>query len=97
MTANTLLSQLGVELNLYRGDGLVARSPIDGTTLATLRGDSPETVANKIAAAQRAFLIWRNIPAPKRGELVRLLGDELRANKDALGQLVTIEIGRAHV
>ena len=94
MTANTLLSQLGVELNLYQGDGLVARSPIDGTTLATLRGDSPEAVANKIAAAQRAFLIWRNIPAPKRGELVRLLGEELRANKDALGQLVTIESGK---
>ena len=94
MTTKKLLAELGVDLDTQHGDGLVARSPIDGTTLATLRCDSPEAVAIKIAAAHEAFLIWRNIPAPKRGELVRLLGDELRANKDALGQLVTIESGK---
>ena len=94
MTTKELLAALGVDLEAQHGDGLIARSPIDGTTLATLRCDSPEAVAIKIAAAHEAFLIWRNIPAPKRGELVRLLGDELRANKDALGQLVTIESGK---
>ena len=94
MNAENLLAQLGVQLNEHQGDGLTARSPIDGATLATLRCDSPESVAAKIAAAHRAFLIWRNIPAPKRGELVRLLGEELRAKKDVLGQLVTIESGK---
>ena len=94
MNAENLLAQLGVQLNKHQGDGLTARSPIDGATLATLRCDSPESVATKIAAAHQAFLTWRNIPAPKRGELVRLLGEELRANKDALGKLVTIESGK---
>ena len=94
MTAKELLAQLGVELNALNGDGLTARSPIDGATLTSLRCDSPATVAQKIADAHAAFLEWRNIPAPKRGELVRLLGEELRADKEALGQLVTIESGK---
>ena len=94
MTTKKLLAQLGVDLAAYQGDGLAARSPIDGAVLATLRCDSTETVAKKIAVARTAFSSWRNIPAPKRGELVRLLGEELRANKDTLGQLVTIESGK---
>ncbi len=94
MNAENLLAQLGVHLNEHKGDGLTARSPIDGATLAALRCDSAESVATKIAAAHGAFLVWRNIPAPKRGELVRLLGEELRANKDVLGKLVTIESGK---
>ena len=98
MTAKTLLTQLGVDLAAHlgkgKGEGLTTHSPIDGTMLATLRCESRATVAKKIADAQQAFSSWRNIPAPKRGELVRLLGEELRANKDALGQLVTIESGK---
>jgi len=94
MNAKELLAQLGVELNAFDGDGLTARSPIDGATLASLRCDTPGTVAKKIDAAHSAFLTWRDIPAPKRGELVRLLGEELRADKEALGRLVTIESGK---
>ncbi|MEQ1518399.1 MAG: aldehyde dehydrogenase family protein, partial [Usitatibacteraceae bacterium] len=98
MTAKNLLVQLGVDLGAHlgagAGDALVARSPITGATITTLRCDSAATVASKIAAAESAFLNWRNVPAPKRGELVRLLGEELRANKDALGRLVTIETGK---
>ncbi len=94
MNAENLLAQLGVQLDKHQGDGLAARSPIDGATLATLRCDSTESVATKISAAHGALSVWRNIPAPKRGELVRLLGEELRANKDALGKLVTIESGK---
>ena len=94
MTAKNLLAQMGVDLSIHQGDGLTARSPIDGAALAKLRCDTTDTAANKIAAAHQAFLTWRNLPAPKRGELVRLLGEELRANKDALGQLVTIESGK---
>ncbi|MDP5009490.1 MAG: aldehyde dehydrogenase family protein, partial [Glaciimonas sp.] len=51
-------------------------------------------VAEKIARAQTAFAQWRNVPAPRRGELIRLFGEELRVNKAALGQLVTMESGK---
>ena len=54
----------------------------------------PATARKAIEAAHTAFLAWRNVPAPKRGELVRLLGEELRANKEALGRLVSIEVGK---
>jgi aldehyde dehydrogenase (NAD+) len=94
MNAKELLAQLGVTLSDHAGNELVSRSPIDGATLATLRVDSRESVLGKIDQAHRAFQQWRNIPAPKRGELVRLLGEELRVNKDALGQLVTLEAGK---
>jgi aldehyde dehydrogenase (NAD+) len=48
----------------------------------------------KIAASVDAFRAWRDVPAPRRGELVRLFGEELRANKDTLGRLVTLEAAR---
>jgi aldehyde dehydrogenase (NAD+) len=71
---------------------LTVRTPITGEIIAQL----PTTAdAEKvIVAAQRAFLEWRNVPAPKRGELIRLLGEELRANLEPLGRLVTIEAGK---
>jgi aldehyde dehydrogenase (NAD+) len=93
-TTTSLLANLGVVIPPNKGSGFVARSPIDGSTLAVLKPDINAEVSAKIAAAQTAFLTWRNVPAPKRGELVRLFGEELRANKDALGQLVTIESGK---
>ena len=92
--ADELLTKLGVPVAAIAGTELIARSPIDGATLSTLKCDSRESTASKIAAAHAAFLSWRNIPAPKRGELVRLLGEELRANKDTLGRLVTLESGK---
>ncbi len=94
MTTNELLSQLGVDLNAHAGDDLISRSPIDGATLASLRCDTRESASKKIGNGRAAYEIWRDVPAPKRGELVRLLGEELRANKDALGRLVTLESGK---
>lgn len=94
MNAQSLLTQLGVDLTSFTGTDLAAHSPIDGAMLANLRCDTRETTSAKIAAAHTAFQAWRNIPAPKRGELVRLFGEELRANKTALGQLVTLEAGK---
>ena len=92
--ANDLMAKLGVNVAAVSGLDLVSRSPIDGATLATLKSDTRESTASKIAAAHAAFLSWRNIPAPKRGELVRLLGEELRANKETLGRMVTLESGK---
>ena len=94
MNTLTLLSQLGVDLAAHAGSDLISRSPVDGVTLASLRCDTRETVAKKVEQAHTAFISWRNVPAPGRGELVRLLGDELRAHKDSLGRLITLESGK---
>src|SRR5579871_651229 len=92
--AEALLRSLGVDLAKYGPGPLKARSPIDGAVLAELREGSESDVQAAIGRAQAAFKAWRNVPAPRRGELVRLLGEELRASKEALGHLVTLEAGK---
>ena len=89
-----LLKELGVQLADHGGSGLKARSPIDGAVLAEIREHSPAEVKAAVAHAHQAYVEWRKVPAPRRGELVRLLGEELRAHKAALGRLVTIEAGK---
>jgi aldehyde dehydrogenase (NAD+) len=91
MNAREILSSFGV--NASQGDHPV-QSPIDGTEIGRVSFDGVASIDAKIAAAVEAFTKWRNVPAPKRGELVRLLGEELRTNKEALGRLVTIENGK---
>jgi aldehyde dehydrogenase (NAD+) len=93
MTVATLKA-LGIsEAEISQGD-LVVRSPVDGAILGKVRSDTPAEVDGKIAASLKAFHAWRDVPAPRRGELVRLFGEELRANKAALGRLVTLEAGK---
>jgi aldehyde dehydrogenase (NAD+) len=93
MTVATLKA-LGIsEAEISQGD-LVVRSPVDGAILGKVRSDTPAEVDAKIAASLKAFHAWRDVPAPRRGELVRLFGEELRANKEALGRLVTLEAGK---
>ena len=92
--AVSLLDALGVAAPYYRSGGLPARSPITGEAVAHVHEISPAEAKRAIDDAHAAFLVWRNVPAPKRGELVRLLGEELRANKNALGRLVSIEVGK---
>jgi aldehyde dehydrogenase (NAD+) len=88
------LKALGISSeDVSRGD-LIVRSPIDGAELGRVRSDTPADIEAKIAASVTAFHAWREVPAPRRGELVRLFGEELRANKDALGRLVTLEAGK---
>jgi len=93
-TAIELLARIGADLAPYRGDALCCRTPIDGSVLTGLRIDTPQQVAAGVARARAAFEQWRRVPPPRRGELVRLFGEELRANKQALGMLVTIESGK---
>jgi len=78
---------------ISQGD-LIARSPIDGREIGRVRSDTPQEIAAKIDAAAAAFHDWRDVPAPRRGELIRLFGEELRANKESLGRLVTRETGK---
>jgi aldehyde dehydrogenase (NAD+) len=91
MNAKELLSQFGI---ISSAQGEPVYSPIDGEEIARVGFDTPATIEAKIANSVAAFREWREVPAPKRGELVRLFGEELRANKDALGRLVTIEAGK---
>ena len=91
---SALLASLGVDKKAYTGGTLVVHSPIDGEVIANVPETSAADAASAIDAAHKAFLAWRNIPAPKRGELVRLFGEELRAHKADLGKLVSLEVGK---
>ncbi|MFZ6720996.1 aldehyde dehydrogenase family protein [Undibacterium sp. Ji49W] len=93
-TLHTILTELDIQLSDYQGSDIHSISPIDGQVLAGLRSDTAAEVKQRIDRAHAAFLQWRNIPAPRRGELVRLFGEELRTHKQALGQLVTLEAGK---
>jgi aldehyde dehydrogenase (NAD+) len=86
---------LGFEDKL-KGGTLEVRSPIDGAVIGTVAVDDAASVDGTIGKAHEAFLVWRNVPAPRRGEFVRLLGEELRKHKDELGRLVTIECGKIY-
>jgi aldehyde dehydrogenase (NAD+) len=92
--AADVLASLGVDTALLSGGDLTATSPITGETLAKLAEATPEAANAAIDRAHSAFLAWRKVPAPRRGELVRLFGEELRAAKADLGRLVTIEAGK---
>ena len=92
--ADAILRRLGVPAALTTGGSRAVRSPIDGSALAHVHDTDAAGAAQAIAAAQAAFLAWRNVPAPKRGELVRLLGEELRTHKADLGRLVSLEVGK---
>src|SRR5213075_1734927 len=88
--ARQLLASLGVE----SGGSLESRSPIDGAVIGTVAEASADDVKRACERAQQVFLAWRTVPAPRRGELVRLIGEELRAAKEPLARLVTLEAGK---
>ncbi|HMN06437.1 MAG TPA: aldehyde dehydrogenase family protein [Flavobacteriales bacterium] len=78
------------------GDKLVSVSPVDAAEIATVRGASRAEYDKAVAAAQKAFIEWRKWPAPKRGEVVRQFGEELRKHKAELGKLVSYEMGKSY-
>jgi aldehyde dehydrogenase (NAD+) len=77
------------------GDTLESFSPADGKLIGKIRLASRTDYEVVVATAEKAFQEWRKIPAPKRGEVVRQIGDELRKNKDSLGALVSYEMGKS--
>ncbi|MGV8929169.1 MAG: aldehyde dehydrogenase family protein, partial [Brevundimonas sp.] len=87
-----VLNRLGVPPAVWSSDGFEARSPIDGSVAGRI-GETPDLDA-VVARAAAAFQTWKRVPAPRRGELVRLLGEELRASKDDLARVVTLEAGK---
>jgi len=102
---NELLQELNVSSSqkgchswkTWYGSGETIRSfsPVDGSELGTVSSATVEDYENAIAKAEHAFLSFRKIPAPKRGEMVRQLGNKLREKKQALGQLVSWEMGKS--
>jgi len=89
-----LLDALGVDRVLWTDGSMPALSPLTGEQIAKVRVAAPVDIDAALDAATRAFAAWRHVPAPRRGELVRLFGEELRAAKDDLARLVTIEAGK---
>lgn len=96
MTFEDILKSLDLDADLFKGGDLPVASPIDGKVFANVEMDTSETLNAKISAADEAFKAWRTVPGPRRGELVRLFGEELRANKEALGALVTLDCGKIY-
>jgi aldehyde dehydrogenase (NAD+) len=76
------------------GPILESRNPATGEVLGRVRQATGEEYERCVASAHAAFLRWREVPAPKRGEIVRRMGNAIRAQKDALGRLITLEMGK---
>jgi L-aminoadipate-semialdehyde dehydrogenase len=103
MTKDQILSALAItDVNPggfdgeWRGSGtdLEVFSPGDGSLIATVQQVTEDEYDAIVDSAHAAFLEWRKMPAPRRGEIVRQLGNKLREKKDALGALVTLEMGK---
>jgi aldehyde dehydrogenase (NAD+) len=78
-----------------KGATIESFSPVDGKLIGAVKSADKESYEAVIAKAQEAFVEWRTWPAPKRGEVVRQIGEELRANKQAVGELVSYEMGKS--
>ncbi|MFM2364225.1 MAG: hypothetical protein RLZZ316_3127 [Bacteroidota bacterium] len=85
----------GAEWIKSAGAPITSYSPVDGKQIATVIAADKTAYENVVAKAQAAFKEWRQWPAPKRGEVVRQVGEALRANKEALGKLVSYEMGKS--
>ncbi len=96
MNIQDIFTQLNLTNSDLSGGDLNVHSPRDGALIATVHIDSTDVALDKIAASVSAFREWRTVPAPRRGELVRLLGEILREKKDALGALVALECGKIY-
>lgn len=88
------VSNLLRSLSKFEGSDLQVHSPIDGAHLASLKLETQQDASRKLNISVRAFEEWRNVPAPRRGELVRIFGQKLRENKEELARLVTLEAGK---
>src|SRR6185436_7123912 len=93
-SAKALLERLGVDSAFVTDGDVVVRTPITGDEIARVARTSERETAAAVARAVAGFEAWRDVPAPRRGELVRLLGEELRREKESLGALVTLEVGK---
>ncbi|MBZ8133864.1 aldehyde dehydrogenase family protein [Afifella sp. IM 167] len=96
MTYSDILKACGLTEEETGGGALAVTTPVDGSVIARLKTHSKEDAETMIGKAAEAFRAWRQVPAPRRGEFVRLLGEELRAEKENLGRLVSLECGKIY-
>ncbi|MEM9318253.1 MAG: aldehyde dehydrogenase family protein [Pseudomonadota bacterium] len=96
MSHIAILTACGLTADQTNGGTLRVTTPVDGSVIARVPEHTRAQADAAIAKAKQAFAAWRMIPAPRRGELVRLLGEELRAEKANLGRLVTLECGKIY-
>ena len=96
MDIQEIFNQLNLSADELTGGTLKVHSPRDGALIGSVHMDSADVAQDKIAASVTAFKEWRMVPGPRRGELVRLLGEILREKKDALGSLVALECGKIY-
>jgi len=94
MSTAALIASLIPNLDASRGTDIRVTSPTDGAELAVLRADTAAEIDAKVNRAVQAFRVWREVPAPRRGELIRRLGNKLRERKEDLAKLVTLECGK---
>ena len=78
-----------------KGETIISSSPVDGQEIGTVHAADKAGYETLIAKAKEGFLAWRQTPAPRRGEIVRQIGEALRKNKEPLGQLVSYEMGKS--
>jgi aldehyde dehydrogenase (NAD+) len=88
-------SSTGTKWIQSKGEMISSFSPVDNQLIGAVVSTDQAAYEQVISTAQNAFLEWRNWPAPKRGEVVRQLGEALRKDKAALGQLVSYEMGKS--
>ncbi|PBQ13667.1 aldehyde dehydrogenase family protein [Pseudomonas congelans] len=89
-----LLARLGVASSAHTQGDYPVYTPIDGSRIASVTLEDKAQVVARIDSAHSAFLTWRTVPAPRRGELVRIFGEVLREHKADLGELVSVEAGK---
>ena len=93
---DTIMQRLGVSTEQYREGDYPVTSPTDGSEIGRVTLEGAQAMDASIARAEVAFEKWRRVPAPRRGELVRLFGEQLRRHKEDLGALVTLECGKIY-
>ncbi len=79
-----------------KGAAIKSYSPVDGKLIATVQATDQKSFEKVVEVSKKAFEQWRQVPAPKRGEVVRQIGEALRARKEALGMLVSYEMGKSY-
>lgn len=79
----------------HSGDPITSSSPVNGEEIASVSQTTREEYDQLVDQSQKAFNVWRMMPAPQRGEIIRQFGEKLRENKDALGRLVSYEMGKS--
>ena len=96
MSYKSILTELGLTDAEITNGTLSVQTPVDGSEFASVTETTPAEMHDVISNAKKAFGAWRQVPGPRRGELVRLLGEELRAAKEPLGRLVSLECGKIY-